>query len=589
MSYRGCGMAPRTGRRGPQAPQATYDSVILSAVVAECQDLVGARVQRVLMAGPSDLALVLRTRGRPRALLASAHPRFARLLASREAGPTQREADSAGSPPFFLLLRSRLEGAVLSALSALPFERIALLTLGTLEGPLDLVLEIMGRNSNMILCTEGIVIGALKQKSPDGAGGRVMSPQHPYSQPPMNRPTPTEVTPAHLVGGPGGLPAWRSVLERVGGIGPALAWEACLEAGIDPSAELLAAGGGPVAEALRRIGAEVAAGRFSPRLYREPDGAPAAFSAVPLRCFQGLRAEPSTMSEALEAVFSRRIRSERLEAARRSLTADVARAIGRIDRALAAIEGDARTASEAGRFRESGELILAYLSEIRPGSHAVEIPGFDGQTQRIELDPLRSGVENAQAYFRRYAKAQSAAVQIPKRRTALHSERAFLATIETAIAQSEDAGDLWEVEQDLVASGLRRHRRPLVRPSGSGTGRTFELPGGWRVLVGRSARENDYITFEAARPDDLWLHARGMPGAHVILHGARSKGGRADHSAVEAAARIAAYYSGGRGSAKVPVDVTPRRLVRRIRKGRPGQVTYTGERTVFVRPGLPGR
>ncbi len=589
MSYRGCGMTPKPGRIGQQSPQATYDSVILSAVVEECQDLVGARVQRLLWVGTAELELVLRTRRGPRVLLASADRRFARLLAYGSAGHARREGGPQASPPFFLVLRSRLEGAALSSLSSLPFERIAYLTLDTLEGPLDLVLEIMGRNSNMILCSRGVIVAALRQKALDGADGRIVAPQHPYLHPPMNRPVPTEVTPARLLAGPGGLPPWRSVLERVGGIGPSLAWEACLEAGIDPSGELREADAAPLAEALRRIGGEVTEGRFSPRLYLDRDGEPEAFSAMPLRCFEGLREESSTMSAALRAVFSRRIRSEGLEASRRSLASDVARAIGRVDRALSAIDLDAGKAAEADKLRESGELILAYLTAIGPGSEAAEVPGFDGHTRRIELDPSLSGVENAQTYFRRYARALSATRQIPKRRAALEAERAFLAAAETAIGQAEDAGDLWEAEQDLVASGHRRRGRALTRPPASGTGRTFGLPGGWRVLVGRSAGENDYVTFGAAGPDDLWLHARGVPGAHVILQAAHSKGRRADDPVVEEAARIAAYYSGGRGSTKIPVDVTLRRFVRRIRGGRPGQVTYTGERTLHVRPGLPGQ
>jgi predicted ribosome quality control (RQC) complex YloA/Tae2 family protein len=115
--------------------------------------------------------------------------------------------------------------------------------------------------------------------------------------------------------------------------------------------------------------------------------------------------------------------------------------------------------------------------------------------------------------------------------------------------------------------------------------RVFRTTEGGQIMVGRSARENDYLTFDEARPDDLWLHARGIPGAHVILKPARAPASDED---IEAAAGVAAYYSAGRGSGKVPVDVTQRRFVRRVRGGRPGQVHYTDERTLLVAPGLPG-
>ncbi|MGH2405665.1 MAG: NFACT family protein, partial [bacterium] len=241
-------------------------------------------------------------------------------------------------------------------------------------------------------------------------------------------------------------------------------------------------------------------------------------------------------------------------------------------------------AEDAGRLREHGELILAYLNRIGSGAQTVEVPGFDGSPITIPLDPSRSAVQNAQAYFRRYGRAAAARRRLPQRQAELESERAFLETVATAIAQADGADDLWEAEQDLIAAGLRRRRDRTIRPGAVSAGRTFELAGGDRVRVGRSAQENDHLTFEVARPDDLWLHARGMPGAHVILSGASRAPAEA---AIEAAAQIAAHYSAGRDAGKVPVDVTHRRFVRRVRGGRPGQVLYTNERTVTVAPGLP--
>jgi predicted ribosome quality control (RQC) complex YloA/Tae2 family protein len=203
---------------------------------------------------------------------------------------------------------------------------------------------------------------------------------------------------------------------------------------------------------------------------------------------------------------------------------------------------------------------------------------------RIVLDPRLSGVENAQAYFKRYARAAAARSRLPGRRAALEAERAFLDASATALAQAENADDLWEIEQDLVAAGLRRPGRTKVRPRAVERGRTFDLPGDAQARVGRSARENEHLTFEVARPDDLWLHARAMPGAHVIVPiGHR----RPPNETIAAAAAIAAYYSAGRHAGKVPVDVTERKHVRKVRGAPPGQVTYGHERTLVVAPGLP--
>jgi predicted ribosome quality control (RQC) complex YloA/Tae2 family protein len=291
------------------------------------------------------------------------------------------------------------------------------------------------------------------------------------------------------------------------------------------------------------------------------------------------------MNDAVCAVAGRAVAGARAASLREGLLATVTSAIRRVERALEAVARDGSDAEAADRLREQGELILAYLKTIVPGDTVLQVPGFDGTPTQIALDPRLSGVENAQAYFKRYARAAAARKRLPQRRAALEAERAFLETMATAIAQAEHPDDLWEIEQDLAAAGLRRlARRPPVRPRAPSTGRRFRLPGGFVAQVGRSARENERLTFDVAGPDDWWLHARGLPGAHVVVTGGR---GEPPPSVLADAAAIAAYYSAGRGAGKVPVDITRRRYVRRLRGGRPGQVTYTHERTLVVAPRLP--
>jgi predicted ribosome quality control (RQC) complex YloA/Tae2 family protein len=339
-----------------------------------------------------------------------------------------------------------------------------------------------------------------------------------------------------------------------------------------------------VVDALRALADVVRAGQFAPVLYRDVDGTPTAYGAFPMQIYEHFSAEPASMSAAIEAVIERAADAGRRESARQALNATVSQATRRVKRAQEAVADDMRSAEDAGRLRERGELILAYLNQVAPGARSVDVPGFDGQPISIPLDPALSAVENAQAYFRRYARATAARRRLPQRQAELEAEHAFLENVATAIAQADSADDLWEAEQDLIAAGLRRRAERTVRPRAVSTVRTFELPGGYSVRVGRSARENDRLTFEVARPDDLWLHARGMPGAHVILS---AGSGAVSDAAIEGAARIAAHYSAGRDAGKVPVDVTRRRFVRRVRGGRPGQVVYSNERTINVAPGLP--
>lgn len=567
--------------RAPEVPPATFDSVVTAAVVAECQTLPGAHVQRVHQVTPDGLALVLRGSGRSRTLLASIHPRWARVVVTEKITPTDVLA-------FSQLIKSRLEGSVLRAVSAPPFERIVVCTFETLEGLQELIIEIMGRHSNLILTSGGVIVGAMKHIGADRSRVREVLPQRPYVRPPQPRPDPMTIMAAGLMPGSADRPAWRTMLDAVAGIGPPLAWTVCLRAGVDPELPFPGAAAGAAIDILRAIGEASQTRLFSPVLYRSADGSPAAYAPFPMECYAALEAEAAVMSAAVETVTAHTAEAARLESVRQGLAATVDQAAGRIRRTLAAIAGDLRAAEDAVRLREQGELILAYLPQITPAATILEVPGFDGLPTRITLDPTRSGVENAQAYFKRYSRAAAARKRLPDRQAVLEAECRYLDAAATAIAQAETEDDLWEIEQDLIAAGVRKRarRQERVRPKAVDTGRAFDLSGGYRVRVGRSARENDHLTFEVAGPDDLWLHARGMPGAHVILMGGQ---GRPPDAAIEAAARIAAYYSAGRGTTRVPVDVTRRRFVRRIRGAKPGQVHYSNERTLTVPPGLPDR
>lgn len=572
--------------RAPRLPPATFDSVILAAVVAECKPLIGARVQRVHQAGSAALAITLRGRGRGGSLFASIHPRSGRLHLAREVEPTE-------ATPFVLQLRNRLEGATLRSVTAPLFERVAVLGFEGLEGATDFIVEILGGNANFILCAEGRIIGADRI---DGGGKatRPIVPRRLYVPPPQPRPTPETVSAADLIEAAArpastrtssaDRPAWRTVMEAVGGIGRPLATEVCVRAGIDPygrlSDSLAEAAVGP----LREIADLVRAQRFSPVLYRDDAGAPIAYAPFPMQIYQTLESVPATMSAAVEAVSTHSTGVATIEETRASLAAAVTQARTRVQRALAAVDEEQRTASAAVRAREFGELILAYLSQITPGAQVLTVPDFHGEPVEIPLDPARGGVENAQAYFRRHTKARAALKRLPARRAELEAEGAFLASAATAIAQGDSLDDLWEVEQDLIAAGLRRRAWRGAKPKAVASGRAFELARGHVVRVGRSARENEHLTFEVAGPDDWWFHARGMPGAHVVL---QTRGADPTEAAIQAAARVAAYYSAGRTSSKVAVAYTRRRFVRRLRGARPGQVQVAHEQTITVTPGLP--
>jgi predicted ribosome quality control (RQC) complex YloA/Tae2 family protein len=272
------------------------------------------------------------------------------------------------------------------------------------------------------------------------------------------------------------------------------------------------------------------------------------------------------------------------EAARKPLRQAIAEARERLRRRRGSLERALVPESEVQRLRVSGEMILAYAAEIKEGQRELVVPDVgDGSTVRIPLDPQLSPVENAQRTFKEYRKAKGAAEEVPALLAQAALEAQYLDQLETDLDLAASHPEIQEVRAALVEAGYlkERRRRPKV-------GRSQPLkvitPDGFEILVGRNSRQNEEVTFRLGTGHDLWLHARGLPGAHVII---KTQGREVPERTLRQAAELAATHSRGRGSTRVAVDVTLQRNVRRIKGGRPGMVTYRGQRTIYVAPKKP--
>ena len=310
-----------------------------------------------------------------------------------------------------------------------------------------------------------------------------------------------------------------------------------------------------------------------------------AFAPFPMRAFEHLRAEPTaTMSEAVDRYYRQDGPADALEERRRQLMGAIRSALRQRD---AALEENRRLIGESGqadRYRLLGDLILTHAHDVRPRDRLLRVPDYTGGGAEVEipLDPALTPSENAQQYYRRYAKARATGRALPARVARLQAERDALAEALVQADAAASADDLWEIHSGLAEMGVVA-RGPRSTPAARTGPRRFRTADGATILVGRSARENDRITFREAGPEDLWFHARGVAGAHVVL----KAGGRPSPASVEAAAEAAAYYSEGKGSARVAVDSVERRHVRKPKGAPPGTVTYTGERTLLVSPLRP--
>ena len=323
-------------------------------------------------------------------------------------------------------------------------------------------------------------------------------------------------------------------------------------------------------------------GGWQPCLAHDWTGNPVAFAPYLLTYRIDAQVEPvDSISLAAERFFGERTHTanDPYAAARQHVAASIERAAKALRRRQEAMQRELRTPEEIDRLRASGEWILALATQIAPRQTELRLPpevAFDV----VALDPSLSPSGNAAVYFKRYRKAKRGLDMNHDRIAAVAGELAYVDQLAADLALAADRGEIDAVRSALADAGyVRRPAAPTVTQT-KGPRRIMSHEG-YAILVGRNSRQNEQITFEIAGPDDLWLHARGFPGSHVVI---RCDGRAVSQETVHQAAGLAAYYSKGRGEASVDVILAERRRVRRAPGGRPGMVLVEGERVVRVKP-----
>ncbi len=571
------------------------DAFCLHALLREARPVLsGAKIQHVVQPDRWSLLLVFQRGRGPGGLLLSVKPgvpRFELLSPPR---------DRSSQPSRFSdLLTSRTRGAYVEGIEQLGLERVVAVHLkgGSQPGAtMTLYAEMLGPRGNFVLIDEasGTIIDRLRSSSRN-TSDQIPRPGELY-RPPFDR---SRVDPSsvgerefvELVQSrlDEGIEPARVLMTCFAGFSQLMATELVARAGFssrdssDQRARLL---WNPFGDLIARV----ASGDFEPRLLLGNDGHPsglAAFSlvTVPVDC----QISFSTMSEAARAYYAGREMVTDQEALRTGLLRRLKGEIVRTQRLSARLTEEAGLYSQVEAHARKGQLLLANRAVIRKGQRVVELPNHADPAERslqIELDPARSVEENARRYFALHRKAKRGA-EIVNRRLAEVTRR--LTTLHGLFLEAEAAkevGELHRVEAILAPLGRGRPVRDRLatggRTSGGAEPRAFRSSDGLPILVGRSGAGNDRLTWRLARPHDLWLHAQGIPGSHVVVRLDKGKG--TPPRTLREAAQLAAYYSRARAQVKVPVDYALRKYLRKPKAGAPGTVLLMQEKTIIVQP-----
>jgi predicted ribosome quality control (RQC) complex YloA/Tae2 family protein len=574
-----------------------FDALTLACVADELAEmLTGGRVQQVLLPDAHTVGMEIYAQRQRRYLFASAQPNAGRLyLASQK---LRRGVEQ--ETPLLLLLRKYVRESILDAIvQPDPTERILHLHFDHPGfGVTKLVVEPMGRLSNILLVNaNGNILDCVNRVRPGENAQRVLMPGRPYAPPPpQDRLPPIDDGSENyyeklgiLLQGGGKL--WKAIAEGIAGASPTLGREVAHRATGDVDAPAANTPLLAVTQALQELWSAVESGEWAPGCWLE-NGKTVGYSAYPIH-FRAGYTPSASISSALEAYDGAQAgttdgegrRVDSYAGLRQQAAAQLARTRRRVERQLAAAAGDEPDADAATKLRTEAEWLLALHSQLTPGQTLLEVDLGESEPLRIALDPALSAVEQAQRRFKRASKLARAAEFVPARLAQLSADLAFLDQLATDLTLAENQPQIATVISELQASGLlpqRPGRNKVTRPAQELL-RLYTI-NGVEIIVGRNARQNDHITFGVANASDLWLHARDVPGAHVVI---RSGGQPVDKETLQAAAQLAAYYSQRRGDGAVAVAVTPRRFVTRVPGGRPGQVHVRQEETIVVPAVMP--
>ncbi|MGN1235555.1 MAG: NFACT family protein [Christensenellaceae bacterium] len=539
------------------------DAFTLRYVVKETADIVtGGKISKILQPDRDSILFYIYTARTTYKLLLSTNASCARLALTKA-----EYAAGGASPNFCMLLRKYLTGAVVTGVTQLGFERVIAISLHCLsdftEADRVLYLEVMGKYSNAVLTENGVILGALKMTSLEENYKRILFAGAKYSLPaPQDKVNPFD----------GDLDGLVSTLPQ-GDLGEFLFLHV---SGIArPTANRIAQtySGGDLAAHIRTYLFE---GEAEPCvLYR--DGIPCDFfakrmpGAVPAK----------TLSEAQDAFYIKKESDKAFEDRRRKLSSVIRAHKKKEEKKLALLIGRLRECDDAEENRKKGELITANLYALRKGMRECEAIDYYDETcptVRIPLDETLSPAENAQRYYKKYAKQKRTVAAVRPQTEETMAELDYAESVLSAIERANSPLDLTEIEEELIDLGLIRFqgkkRKEVVTPF-----RTYEKEG-FRILAGRNNRQNDRL-LKTLRAGDLWLHTQKYHSSHV---GILSEGRPVPMSVIGYAAQICARYSDGGKGGKVLVDYCDRRFVKKPSGANPGFVVYTDYHSILVEP-----
>ena len=538
----------------------SFDGFFLHHMTEELRrELLGGRIQKINQPFEQELVLQVRSNRKSHKLLLSAHSVFGRVQL------TETTFENPAVPnTFIMVMRKYLQGAVIEAIQQVENDRILEVSVSNKNEIGDsvavtLVIEIMGKHSNIILLDKasGKIIEAIKHVGFSQNSYRTILPGSTYVAPPQTGSlNPFTVDDEKLF-----------EILHTEDLEPKRLQQIFQGLGRDTATELSCR---LTVDKLKTFRAFFA----SPT---QPSLTEKSFSAL---LFSDSKTQMSTLSELLDTFYKDKAERDRVNQQASELIRRVENELEKNRKKLGKQEEELLATENAEEFRQKGELLTTFLHQVPNDQDQVELDNYyTGEKIIIALDKALTPNQNAQRYFKRYQKLKEAVKHLTSLIEETRNTILYLESVETALAQASLA-EIAEIREELIQTGFIRRRQREKIQKRQKPEKYLATDGQTIILVGRNNLQNDELTFKMAKKDELWFHAKDIPGSHVVITGNLQPSDEVKTDAAE----LAAYFSKARLSNLVQVDMIEAKKLNKPTGGKPGFVTYTGQKTLRVTP-----
>jgi len=574
-----------------------FDGITIANLVKEMKDtIIGCRIYKIAQPENDELILTIKGSCGQKRLFLSASASLPLIYFTESNKPSPLTA-----PGFCMLLRKHLQNGRIISVTQPGLERIIHINIEHLDEMGDLcqkalIIEIMGKHSNIIFChADGTIIDSIKHVSGLVSSVREVLPGKQYfipqTQEKLNPLTLDEALwKTHVLTKPTSI--YKAIYGNYTGISPIVAQEICFRAGVDgevSTASLSDADSHKLYETFNKMMADVQTGCFAPHI-AYTGKQPVEFAALPLTLYSAANDKLvpyDTMSLLLEQYYAEkntltRIRQKSADL-RKIVQTALERNVKKYDLQLRQI----KDTEKRDTYRIYGELLNTYGYGIPPQAKSMEaLNYYTNEMVTIPLDPDLTPQENAKKYFDKYNKMKRTYEALTELTTQVKEEIEHLESISTALDIALQEEDLIQIKEELTESGYIRRKGGSKKEKVTSKPFHYISSDGFHMYVGKNNYQNDELTFKFATGNDWWFHAKNTPGSHVIVktEGAEELPDRT----FEEAGRLAAYYSKGRDQDKVEIDYIQKKHVKKPAGAKPGFVVYYTNYSLMIDSDISG-